>query len=274
MAVSGLRVYVESPNPTPNPRYGLFSVVPPLDLPVHARLGGLNYEISDTVDAHPLTVVCGPTASKTFDAGPTTINADPFVVYASLTCGTVGMDETRARDFLLKRLLATEQAVVESVFSQQANGQAPGLANNGGAVTLAAATTLTQAVSSLEQWLYQTIGYGEPGIIHVPAVAVAWMHQWNLISKNSDGVWVTPMGTRISMGNYSGLLPGGSAPAAGHTTLYITAEMGLWRDSEVFINPYGVTINKATNQFNLLAERNYILSIDTYVAGIDTTLAP
>ena len=77
----------------------------------------------------------------------------------------------------------------------------------------------------------------------------------------------------MSIGNYSGNLPNGSAPAAGHTTFYITGQMGLWREPTALIPDLGETIDRALNQWNGLAERFYVASIDEFVAGTDTTLA-
>jgi len=237
------------------------------------EMGGVQYLISDCTPDRALTVVCGPTATKTFDAGPTTVTADPFVVYATMTCGIVGYTLAEYETWLRQRLAVNEQAIVELTFSNQANGQAPGLANNAGNVTLTASTTITAAIATLEQWLYQTVGYGKPGIIHAPSVAASYFRNSNSIEIGSDGIWRTPQGTLISFGNYSGNTPAGGAPAANHTTLYITGQMAIWR-GPILVPNLAETISKATNQFNALAERPYVVAIDCNVASTDTTLAP
>ena len=189
----------------------------------------------------------------------------------------VGMTEERYTEILHQRLRVGEQQAVEKAFSTQANGQAPGLANNGSAATLTAATTVTAAIAALEDWLYNVQGYGLQGIIHAPAISSAWMHSANTFMwAQQDGILRTPMGTEISFGAYSGALPNGTGPAAGHTTLYITGRVAVWRTPQprIFLSPYGMGINRATNQYFGVAERFYALSLDcNLVAGIDTTLA-
>jgi len=235
------------------------------------------YEVANDGAGHGYDVTCAPGTSKTFDTTFTQVAANPFVVYTSAVCGPVGLTEQRLHDALLDRLSVAEQGTVESVFSQQANGQSPGLANstNPGAVTLTAVTTITAAISSLEGWLYQTKQYGLPGIIHAPSVASSYFREVNSMMKDGGGVWRTPQGTAISLGNYSGLTLAGGAPAAGHTTLYITGQMAIWRDSQanVLVTPYGPNLNRATNQLYGLSERGYVVSIDNFVAAIDVILA-
>jgi hypothetical protein len=264
---------IPAPNEGAEIRYGLFSVVPPRALPDQARLGGLEYQIAENFGSRSYDVTCAPGATKTFDGGPATVVANPFLIYTSLSCGLVGhtMDEIRA--YLEERARVAEQGAVELAFSNSANGLNLGLANNASAVTLAASSNVIAAISALEGWLYQTQAYGKPGVLHIPAVAAVWLHQVNVISKGPDGIWRTPIGTMVSIGNYSGNLPNGSAPAAGHTTFYITGQMGLWREPTALIPDLGETIDRALNQWNGLAERFYVASIDEFVAGTDTTLA-
>jgi hypothetical protein len=275
-SITNFREYVPNPHAGAPLRYGLFKVSEPIDLPIHAQIGGIEYETADCGVAHPYTVTCAPGASKTFDGGLTDITGDPFVVYTSSTCGTVGETSDRVQGIVAERLRVGEQAAVENVFSQQLNGQAPGLANNASAATLTAATTLTAAIGSLEGWLYGTQQYGLKGVIHVPALAATYFRENNSMLPDDEGVFRTPIGTAISMGNYSGLEPNGSAPAAGHTTVYITGMVAVYRDpaANVFVSPYGETVAKATNQYLAVAERSYIVTFDCFVAGIDITLAP
>jgi len=272
VAVTTGPVYIETP-PTPAvPRYGLFTVATgPLDLPVHARNGGLQYQVATCELPDGYAVACTP-ATKTFDAGPATITGNPFVVLSTFTCGTVGMTEERARELVVARLKAGEQAAVEAIFSAQANGQSPGLSNNAAVVTLAAATTIPAAISALEDWLYSR--YGLPGVIHAPASVGAWMMDHTQMIKDGQ-IWRTPLGTAVSFGNYAGTSAVGAAPAANHEFLYITGQVAVWRtpDSEIFVSPYGQTINRSTNQMFMVAEREYVVTFDCFVATIDATLA-
>lgn len=263
----------EAPSNGAELRYGLFDVVKPRTLPAEARFGGLQYQIADNFGSRSYDVTCAPGTTKTFDGGPATVVANPFLIYTSLSCGLVGHTEDEIRDYINERARVAEQPAVELAFSNSANGLNLGLANNASAVTLAASTNVIAAISGLEGWLYQTSGYGKPGILHIPAVAAVWLHQVNVISLGPDGIWRTPLRTMVSFGNYSGNLPNGSAPAAGHATFYITGQMGVWREDQALIPDLGETIDKAHNQWSGLAERFYVVSIDEFVAGTDTTLA-
>lgn len=278
MAVTeNTRFYVQPPSPVV-PRYGLFQVATgPLAMPVHARQGGVEYELGTCAVPYGYETTCDhdDLETKTFTADAiSTIDADPFVVVASLACGSLGMDEQRYRTLLMDQLRANEQATVENIFSDGLFGQAPSLANNTpNSTLLTAVASIVAGVAALENWLYTTKGVGWPGVIHVPAIAAASMMSNVLVWKDGP-VWKTGMGTSVSFGNYSGKKPDGSSPAAGHTTLYISGPVTIWRtpDSDVFMTPIEAALNRTTNQINALVEREYIVTYDCFAAGVDVTL--
>jgi hypothetical protein len=262
-----------SPSATGN-RYGLFTAANgPLDLPQHARTGGLQYESAVCVLPTGYAIACTP-GSKTFGAGPTTITGNPFIVYASMTCGTVGHSAEELRAMMLARLKAGEQSIVEDVFSRGTVGQSPSLANNTPNLGVAAGTPINaaHAVALLEKALYST--YGPLGVLHIPMQAYPYLAFRNILVKDGP-VWRTPMGTPISFGNYAGLTVAGAAPAAGHITFYITGATNVFRtsDTDVFINEFGSTVNLTTNQFFLVAEREYVVTYDCTGFAIDVDLA-
>lgn len=275
MAVVTGRVYVPAPNRGAEPRYGLFNAATgPLDLPLHARDGGLMYETGHCALPSSYDVTCAPGATKSFSGGYDLVVGNPFVVIASASCGTVGTDEQRASDLILDRLKAGEQATVENVFGRGLNGELPSLANNTPNVTLlSAATSWQMAISSLENYLYTR--YGLPGIIHAPISAAAFLHYNGLIYTDVTKSplttpWLTAMGTEVVFGNYGNLNPDGTAPSAGVDILYITGQMAVWRDpdSEIFVSPYGENINRTTNQFYMVAERTYVVAYECAAAAI------
>jgi hypothetical protein len=270
--VANSRVYIEAPTST-LPRYGLFSVANgPLPIPdQHAEGGGLEWETGlcelpygYAIDCADLTPV-----AKTFDDGPTVVNADPFVLVSSLVCGSLGMDEARLRRVLGERLDAGAQGAIENIFSRELFGQAPGLATATGVATLTAAANIAAGIGALESWLYAR--YGPAGVIHIPA---AYAHQVQQTGGlRWDGrKWVTAMGTGVSFGNYAGTTPLDAAPAAGHTTFYITGQVTIWQSPNTFITPLEAALNISTNQVNGYAERIYLLGYDCFVAGVDVTL--
>jgi hypothetical protein len=262
-----------SPSANSN-RYGLFTAANgPLDLPEHSRTGGLQYESALCVMPAGYAIACTP-GTKTFGAGPTTITGNPFIVYASMTCGTVGHTGDELRSMMLARLKAGEQSIVEDVFSRGAVGQSPSLSNNTPNLGVAAGTPINaaHAVALLEKALYAV--YGPLGVLHIPIQAYAHLAFRNILVKDGP-VWRTQMGTPVSIGNYAGQTVAGAAPAAGHITFYITGATNVFRtsDANVFINEFGPTVNQTTNQFFLVAEREYVVTYDCIGFAIDVDLA-
>jgi len=275
MAVFTGPVFVPNPVPIVD-RYGLFTVATgPLTLPVEARGGGVQYETGVCGLPAGLEVECGPSdPEKEFAETPNVIVGTPFIVYAGMTCGLVGLDDTRARTFVMEKLKAGEQAIVENIFSQQLFGQSPGLSNNPDAFTVAATTEgVTASVAALEEAFYDT--YGLAGTLHVPHLLGARLQQGGAL-RWDNGRWRTAAGTLVSIGNYAGFDPVGAAPAAGTSWMYITGQVTIWRtpDSEVHISRLSSSFNRTTNQAFMLAEREYVITIDCTVLGTAVTLDP
>lgn len=256
------------------PRYGLFTVANgPLDLPIHARSGGLEFQTATCDLPTGYEITCPPSETpKSFDSGgPSLITVDPFVVRSDLECAPVGLTSVQLSQWLLERLKAGEQAVVERIFSEEAFGAAPGLANNASVASLAASGSIIEAVANLEGWLYAR--YGLPGVLHVPAGAAAHLVAGADLVKEGP-LWKTAMGTLISFGNYAGTGPAGQVPAAGSTYLYITGQVTVWRapDSDVFTTPLPDALDRTTNQVYGQAEREYAVGFECFVASTLTTL--
>jgi hypothetical protein len=275
MAIFTGPVFVPNPVPIVD-RYGLFAVATgPLTLPTIARGGGIQYETGTCVLPRGLEVDCGPAdPAKVIESTPDVIVGTPFIVYSELTCGAVGLTQDRARMFLMERLKAGEQAVVENVFSTQAFGQSPGLSNNANVVTVTAVTEgITASVAALEEAFYSV--YGLTGTLHVPHHLGARLQQGGAL-RWDNGRWRTAAGSLVSIGNYEGDQPDGSAAAAGTSWLYMTGQVTVWRtpDSEVFIPPYEASIDRATNQVSMVAEREYVIAFDCAVFGTAVTLNP
>lgn len=271
-------VYVPAPNPV-IPRYGLFNVVTgPLDLPIHARIGGLQYEIGTCTLPNGYEVNCiQDHETKTYDGSIETNVGLPFVVYAGIECGVVGLANIQDRiyKFLFEQLSAGEQATVESIFSTSGFGLANGLANNPATVNLGAATDIVNGVGLLEEWLYAR--YGLPGVLHVPMLAAAYVKESHLVEKDSPNEpWRTAPRTAVSFGNYAGVGPTGQDPTAGSTWIYITGQMAIWRtpDSELLNIPLGQILNRSTNTVDIIMEREYVVTYDCFVAGIEVPLGP
>jgi hypothetical protein len=267
-------VYVPAPNPVV-PRYGLFRVATgPLDLPVNARSGGLQYEIANCTLPLGYEVECQDSHNtKVIETGVTTVTGAPFVVYSAIRCDTVGLvnwGPERVERYLYEQLTAGEQATVENIFSTGLVAQFPSLQN--GAVTLGAAQGPVQAVSMLEDWLYAR--YGITGVIHAPMEAAAYFKGAHLVEMDgslNSGVWRTEVGTAVSFGNYSGVGPTGQAASP---WIYITGQVAIWRtpDKQLFVPPMGQVINRSTNVLTMVMEREYVITYDCYSAAVEVTL--
>lgn len=268
-------VYVNAPNPV-IPRYGLFNVATgPLDLPINARVGGLQYETGTCSLPLPYEVRCQTDhATKTFNQAVTTVTGGPFVVYSSIECGSVGLAniEDRVKQLLFAQLVAGEQATVEHAFSTASVGINLGLANSN-AVNLGTAQGPVQATAMLEEWLYAR--YGLPGVLHVPMRAAEYVRGAHLTERDTpNAAWRTGVGTAVSFGNYAGTGPTGQVPGANQTWMYITGQVAIWRtpDNDLLIPPLGQVLNRATNTVDIVMEREYVITYDCYVAAVLVTL--
>lgn len=268
-------LYVEKPTASLPLRYGLFqAAVGPLDLPVHARNGGLRYTVALCDDGFGYEINCiGSTASKIteFSAGLTTVEGTPFIVAATVTCGSVGFSFEEQRAFVMERLKGVEQGVVESIFSTSSLGQGPGLIAADGITTVTGAgDSVANVLSELERARYcgftgNVARYGPPGYLHVAIPVLNALKENHLVEW--DGTrWRTAMGTVVSAGCYANNDPAGAAPADGVFWMYLTGQTTIWRtpDSEVQVAPVEGSLNRTTNQFLMLAEREYVV---TYECG-------
>lgn len=268
-------VLIEKPTPSMPLRYGLLqAAVGPLDLPVHARNGGLRYVTSLCDDGFGYEIECiADQNSKTteFSLGTTTVTGLPFIIAATVTCGAVGYTFDEQKAFVMERLRGVEQGVLESIFSTSSLGQGPGLVTADGITTVTGAgDTLTDVLGELERARYcgftgNVTRYGPPGYLHVAIPVFNRLKELHLIEF--DGTrWRTAIGTVVSTGCYANNDPAGAAPADGVFWLYLTGQTVIWRtsDDQVQVAPVEGSLNRTTNQMLMLAEREYVV---TYECG-------
>ena len=257
-------------------RYGLFAAANgPLDLPVHGRNGGVHYETALCGEGFGYEVECiddqNSKAAAWTENGLTSVTGLPFIVFATMQCGSLGYTFEEERAFILERLKGVEQAVVEELFSTSTLGQGPGLVTADGITTVTGAgDTVGDVLSELERARYcgftgNLTQYGPPGILHVAIPVFNELKVEHLIEF--DGTrWRTPIGTVVSTGCYANNDPAGAAPADGVFWMYLTGQTTIWRtpDSQVQIAPVEGSLDRATNQYMMLAEREYVV---TYECG-------
>lgn len=268
-------VLIDKPTPSMPLRYGLLqAAVGPLDLPVHARNGGLRYVTSICGEGFGYEIECladQNSKASEFSVGLTTVTGLPFIIAATVTCGTVGYTFEEQRSFVVEKLRSVEQAMLEEIFSTSAFGQSPGLITGDGITTVTGAgDTVVQVLSELERARYcgftgNTAQYGPPGYLHVAIPVFNALKQEHLIEF--DGTrWRTPIGTVVSTGCYANNDPAGAAPADGVFWMYLTGQTVIWRtpDSDLQVAPVEGSLNRTTNQMMMLAEREYVV---TYECG-------
>lgn len=282
MAVTTGPVLVTAPQT--RDRYGIFSVAEMTTMDdLHEVLGGVQWITGNCGMSLGYTVDCAVSlAGKTFATADTVDALTPFVVYAGRTCGPVGFTVAEQQRLTMQKLKATEQATVEKLFSDQLNGQSPGLANAVGVTTVptAAGVNFVESIGRLEEAFYAA--YGQAGVLHLPFRAGEHASGQNLLTADAahpmpgnTRVWRLVTGTAVSVGNYSGNSPVGAAPAAGHQWLYMTPPIKIWRQSDdtVKVSPVEGSLNRTTNQETWLAERAYVMGYEcNAVFAIDATL--
>ncbi len=212
------------------------------------------------------TVVSGTSSTQAYNDpktgdGKAYATADPFTVIAGVTCGSLGTlgvdDEQRAT----AALASAEQRLVETQF--EAGAISPRLAAGGAVVTPGGATGLRvkRAVGVLEQYIRDQ--YNGVGVLHMPPLLAEY------VEPTRDGnVLRTRLGTPIAFGaGYAGLSPAGAAPAANTAWIYATGAV-MVRRSGVQVPARGIqTLDRATNQTLMIAERQIMVAIDCLPIG-------
>jgi hypothetical protein len=255
-----------------------------VEVPVRVY-GGVTYEPMFCGQTHDYPIVCAPedspgespgTFEKIFDALGAPVEAEPFLIYSSLQCGSAGHDDMAAW-------------MSERVRARFASGEATGIERNVSRIMAAMAdvpvltppdpTNITTVVATLEQWLYgvqdvmstlgptEGIAYNYRGYLHATPRVAAYAGEAHIIEQ--DGIRkVTPLGTVWSFGGgYSGALPGAAAAVDGTDAVYISGQVTIWRDAEIQVPTIRQVFDRGTNQWHALAERAYAVSFDCGVAA-------
>lgn len=257
-------------------RYGIFqAAIGPLDFPdVHMRGGGLWWQEAMCGGGSGYEINCiDALADKDFsEAGTGIVTAVPFVVKSNFVCAPTVIERMEA--LARQNFFSIEQSLVEQVFSEGLFAQAPSLANNPNVVDLSAAAPATEVIgtiSALEDWIYCTQQYGPRAVLHMPTAVANYLKSEHLIEF--DGFrWRTPHGTVVSFGCYSGLEPDGDAPAAGTFWVYVTGQTVVYRAGDFEQPPVEGSLDRTTNQWTGLVEREYVVAFECGVAAAPVTL--
>ena len=255
-------LYIDPPPAGPI-RYGLFTAARgPLELPPHARVGGIEFEPDTCGVAYAYTAACPITdqAEKSFDTAGS-VQADPYVIYASIVCAPTGRTPAEQSRRAVARLLAGEQTVAESaLWSGAGVGATPTLTGSGATTVTTTATGFAARIGALEAAFYAAYGY--QGTIHINSAAAEPAAAAHIVEQNG-AVKTTKLGSVWSFGaGYGATGPAGAAAGPGQVWAFITPPVTIWRATDINTPDPALTLDRATNQMYALAEREYLHAYD------------
>lgn len=230
----------------------------------------------------PPAPALGPTAHG-MDRGATA-----FTVYAGFDCSLIGLPPENQAEQALARSEAYQ--VGHAFWTGQAGGQTtvwPHLSANtvlddpqGIRLQTAASPILTGgddaavAVGLLDSRLASD--YGGQGVVHVPLTALATLKARSLVHHDdTTGACYTPGGHLVvAAAGYDGSGPTGAAPAAGTAWIYATGALFAYR-SDVFVQDFPETFDRAKNTVRKLASRTYLIGFEcVHLAALVTLGVP
>lgn len=240
-------------------RYGLFNAATVLDdLDIRGIAAGFQVPAEDCGLVRAYDANCATHPAKTFDEGLTYMQADPYWVYATRKCGTVGKTAAEMEASVRRRLASGEQRAVEAQFwGGTAVASDPNLTGAVGVTTVTPGVPgAGAAIAALEDAFYDNYGY--VGTIHIAMRAYGALAYAQLMNRQGGaGAWTTQMGSLWAIGAGYGITgPAGAAPAAGNVWAFMTPPV-LIRRSTVIVPDVTATMNRSTNQYMALAERVY-----------------
>lgn len=227
----------------------LIAAVGPLDMPDGARLVDLAYTVPWCGPGGAILVSDCDTPPPNVAEGPLEIvDGIAFTASRTFQCTAHGISPADAERFMLERLDASEHVLVERAVAAQLAAASP--------TVLAASATITDAVSALETFAYTTQGYGPTAVIHLPIGAFALAaRDYQFTRESSTGVWRTPLGTAV-------------APNAGLTdTAYVTGLLTIWRAPSAFISPAEAALDRSTNEYKMVGQRDWIAAWECFTAS-------
>lgn len=256
-------------------RYGLFTAASgPVDLPRGGQGGGVRYDPVTCGTAHPYPIGCYgnepavPEGGKPRDPADSPVESGVFSVLASIDCGAAGYRAAEFEDRVRRRLEAGEQGAAEFALwtgLDAASGNDLDILNlqdTAEAIFPPENFDLDAVVAGLEDYAYNEQGYGYTAFIHAPVSVAAFAGASNLIVEDGP-LKRTPYGSIwVFGGGYPGTGAGGASTFPGGSYIHITGQVQVWRSADVHVFPADQTMDRATNQRLLLAEREYAIGFD------------
>lgn len=201
----------------------------------------------------------GSMGAKAFDAVIAQQDVTGFTAYLGVTCTTVSAKDAEFRTRLQAAFRAVEQQLVERMLVDADGTLSEPYLTDGNMENFGAAVSPTEGLALLEN----AIAAVGNGMIHVtPATAIA-LAGVTLIQRRSPGIMETALGTVVVVGaGYIGAYPqGGSAPGTDQEWAFASGLVEVHRDNDEILGPtLGQSMDRATNDVALIAERNYLLA--------------
>lgn len=292
--VTNMRLLVDAPPYTPSP-YGLLSVADMRSEGDQHWQAGVTWQSNcgDSTTTFDECISSSPAASgiptsKGAGFGPAWRGATPFTVFAEIDCSSIDFYD-RADQLATEALTRNETYTVERAFwsgivDHTQNIAYPHLAaddnvwdpNSVHPILLQqAAYTVTGtgvdpvcALAMLENDL--AIEINGQGVIHMPNELAVYLMAENVLIRDGNRL-LTPNGNVVVVGNgYTGTGPNGEN-ADGVLWMYSTGRVFGYRSSIRILKPPGA-FDRSLNTVKVIAERNYVMAYDCYLAGVPVCL--
>lgn len=250
---------VEAPAPG-RLRYGVFTAARVTDdLDARVVAAGFQFPAEDCGVARLYDANCDTHPTKIFDEGLGYMAADPYWIYATHQCGSVGRTPQEIERTVRRKLAGAEQTQAEAaIWGAGTIPVEPALTTLSDVVTVTPrAPGAGAAIAALEESFYDAYGY--IGTIHINTAAYAALTYAELISDTpSAGVLTTPLGSAWSIGSgYGTDGPAGAAATAGSVWAFMTPPVWIRRMARPIVPDVTATMDRLHNQYMALAERVY-----------------
>jgi hypothetical protein len=245
-------------------------------LPIPRRFGLLDaatvvletgrFPVSATIEDYPAgeasVQVAGASGSlgiKTFDAVIDEEDVKGFTVYLGVECTTLSAKRPEFRQRLQAAFRAVEGDAVERMLVDADGTLVQPYLTDANMQNFGAAVSVVEGIAQLEN----AIARVGNGMIHVtPGIATA-MEAATLLQRRTPNIMETVLGTVVVVGaGYIGAYPqGGSAPTGDQEWAFASAFVEVHRDEDQILGPtIGQSMDRSTNDVQLIAERNYLLA--------------
>ena len=273
-------------------RAGLLDAAVVSDLTdTHIQTAGAQWESESCTKSrlYPTACQAPPYNAITYDPREAFRTIYAYNIFASEICTPVGTSLQEAHRRVRTRLALGAQTAIERALWGTSTDPVVGVfqaMQTAALVTpVAAATTLVEAVSTLEQ---TAVGLADgPILIHARPRMAAYMGTRGLIDMgpysptlpaSAKALKRTHFGSTVVFGGgYSGNAPDGTtAPGATQEYMFATGRIFVWQSEVIDAPPEGTpdpTLNLGNNQRAMFAYKTVAISVECFAAAVQVTRA-